>query len=91
MILLSALRSRPDKRSLNQIAELFRGELISFEVGDDSPLAVDDDGVQGVSDHTHFLPEIEIEFVADLLDLWQRPGEEVPVSRVGVPGLCVFG
>lgn len=35
----------PGKRGLNQIAKLFRGELVSFEVGDDSSLAVDDDGV----------------------------------------------
>ena len=59
---------------LHQVAQLLRSELISFEVGGELSLLIDDDGVKRVGDNALTVPEVHSEHAGCSLNLRQRAG-----------------
>src|SRR5581483_4554734 len=53
---------------LNQVAELYRCELVAFYVGDEFAIAVDHGGVQGMRQQSSVRPEIHSEHGAYMFD-----------------------
>src|ERR1700733_3044719 len=70
---------------LHQIAELLSSELVAFEIRCQVPSAIDDDGVERMRQQALLAPEVHAKHTGDLLDLGQRPGEEVPNCGVRLP------
>ena len=71
------------QRRSNQIAELLRRELITFDVGDEHAVAADDSRVQGVVHQSLVRKRLLAEHRAHTANLSSTTGEEAPTgSRV---------
>src|SRR5215472_5656378 len=74
----------------DQIAKLLSGELVSFDIGRQPPLSIENHSVQGVQQLGLVQPGVDGKQGAETLYDWRRSSQKVPVS-VGVPGTCIVG
>jgi len=72
------------------ISQLPGGELIAFEIGCQPASAVDYQGMRRVRDVAFVGPEIQSDLARNGLHFVERPGQEVPRFRIGLPGRRIF-
>ena len=75
----------------HQVHQLRGGELVSFDVGGEAPLAIDHDGVKRVGEKPFVEPVGDAEEVTDFVDGFGRASEEMPGRGVGFPDLGILG
>jgi hypothetical protein len=78
------------QNALHQVAELIGSELISFEIGDQIPIAINHQSVEGVGHQPFVWPETDAEPGAELLDLVGGAGQQVLALWIRVPGLAIL-
>src|SRR5262245_42751560 len=70
---------------LRQVAELLRRKAVPFDIGNHSPLSVDECGVERVVQQAFIRKEVHSEEVTHPLHVTGLPGEKVPGRRIGIP------
>ena len=79
------------EHALDQVAELLGGELISFEIGRQPSLTIDDQRVQRMNQLSFIREKGDAESFTEFLDFCGRAGQKVPTFRVKVPRARVLG
>ena len=85
------IRGAALEHALDQVAELLGGELISFEIGRQLSLAIDDQRVQRMNQLSFIREKGHSEPFTEFLDFCGRPGQKAPPFCVNVPRARVLG
>src|SRR6516165_4537727 len=85
------IRGAALEHALDQVAELLGGELISFEIGRQLSLTIDDQRVQRMNQLPFIGEEGHSKSFTEFLNFRGRAAQKVPPFRVNVPGASVLG